>query len=212
MKDFDVAIILPTRGLVYTQVEDAIHREIDGTWHKVKYFRSYDKTIPEAQNFLVEEALKHEGINWFWFIEEDVVVPEGSFKRLFNQTEPISFIDYGVNGWSCSAKNEDGEIVWCGFGCTMVRREVFEKLNRPYFRTDKALRLNDGAWIDTNPDKVYGQQDIWFCVKAREAGFKIKQVEGECKHLKLDQLGQPEVNKGLHTISEKPRINKYQSV
>jgi len=55
----------------------------------------------------------------------------------------------------------------------------------------------------------YGGQDIYFCIKAREAGFKIKQVDGECKHLKVEELGRPEINKGLHTIIQKETIKKH---
>lgn len=205
-----IGIALTTRGLLFTEVANAIERERKG--HDVKVFYSWDKTIPEAQNFLIEKIMKDKKIDKVWFIEEDTVPPEGALNRLLNVDADIAFIDYGVNGWSCSTKDESGRILWCGLGCTLVHRNVLAGMLFPWFRTDKSLRLNDMKWIDTNPNKVYGQQDIWFCMNARQMGFEIVQAPGECKHLRLDELGQPEVNLGLHKISKKPKINKLQTI
>lgn len=205
-----IGIILTTRGLLFTEVADAIERERKG--HDVKVFYSWDKTIPLAQNALVEEALQDSSIDLLWFIEEDTVPPVGALQKLIDADADIAFIDYGVNGWSCSAKDKDGNILWCGLGCTLVKRHVLTDMLYPWFRTDKSLRLNDMSWIDTNPNKVYGQQDIWFCVNARKSGHQITQVDGECRHLKLVELGQPEVNLGLHIVEQKPKINKLQTI
>jgi hypothetical protein len=101
--------------------------------------------------------------------------------------------------------------MWCGLGCTLVKREVFEKLEYPYFRSDKALLLNDWPeikWIEAG-EQAYGGHDIYFGIKAREKGFKIIKVEGEARHLKLESLGRPEINKGLHAIVDKPKISKH---
>ena len=43
-------------------------------------------------------------------------------------------------------------------------------------------------------------------------GFTIKQIDGEAKHLKLEELGRSEINKGLHTIVQKPKIEKHQVI
>ena len=202
-----ISILVGTRGLVFTQTDIIIDKIVNN--FDCKVFRTFDKKIPDAQNYLVEEALKTDS-EFFLFIEEDVVPTIEQVKEMVNRNVDICFVDYGVNGWSCSARDGKGEILWCGFGCTMIKRCVFEKLVRPYFRTDKSLRLNDNKWIDT-PMK-YGGHDIWFFTKAREAGFQITQVGGEAIHLKLEALGTSEVNHGLHFISKKPKIEKYQII
>ena len=139
------------------------------------------------------------------------MIPEGGFKRLLETNVDIACIDYAVSGYSCITKNKEGEILWCGLGCTLVRSAVFDKLEKPYFRSDKLLLLTDWpdiTWVNAG-EQGYGGQDIYFCVKAREAGFEIKQVEGECVHLKLEELGRTEINKGLHKIVEKEKISKH---
>lgn len=202
-----IAIIVATRGLVFTETDILIDKVVN--FFDSQVFRSYDKKIPDAQNYLVEEALKTEA-QYFLFIEEDNVPTFEQVKKMVNRDVDISFVDYAVGGWSCSAKDKKGEILWAGLGVTLVKRQVFEKLERPFFSIDKSLRLNDNKWIDT-PMK-YGGHDIWFFTKAREAGFKITQVEGEARHLKLETLGTPEINYGLHKIGEKPKISRKQII
>ena len=207
-----IAVVLPTRGMVFTEVENSIEL-MRQYFPQVVVLRTWDKTLPEAQNELVELALSIPELTHILFIEEDTVMPhpQDGILKMLDAKADIACIDYGVNGWSCVAKNkETEEILWCGFGCTLVKKEVFEKGKAPWFRTDKVLRLNDWQWID-NPAK-YGGQDIWFCTKAREAGYKIVQVEGECRHLQLNALGKPETNQGIHAISEKKKIEKIQMI
>lgn len=205
----EIAIILPTRGTVFAEVEDSITRNLKPFNYTV--YRSWDLVIPDSENYLVDKALVKNPDNLL-FIEEDTVLPDGGIERLISLNADIACIDYGVAGWGCVTKNRRGDILWCGLGCTLVKPYVFDKLERPYFRSDIELRLNDMAWVKSPPNK-YGGQDIYFCCQARQSGFKIKQVEGmEAKHLKLENLGTPELNRGLHTIGIKDAISKRQVI
>lgn len=205
-----IAVVMPTRGLIFTEVEKAL--EIERKTHELEVFRSSNLKIPDAFNELTEKAIfNEEKFTHIWYIEEDTVPTKDALKLLLALDSDIGFIDYGVSGYSCSARYaKTDEILWCGVGCTLVKREVFDSLSRPWFRSDKSFRLNDYKWIDT-PMK-YGGHDIWFCCQARKNGFVIKQAEGECRHLKLDALGTPEVNDGKHTISDKLKISKHQII
>ena len=50
---------------------------------------------------------------------------------------------------------------WVGTGCILIRMEVFEKIKRPWFFFEP-------------PNKEGGiGEDIWFCRKAKEAGYNI---------------------------------------
>lgn len=203
-----IAIVLPTRGLVFTQVENAIEKMRET--HEIRVFRSDDKPIPDAQNFLVEQALKTNASH-ILFLEEDTVPSPLALTAMLYANADIACIDYAVNKYGCVARDkETREVLWCGFGCTLVRRGVLEALEKPWFRTDKTLRLNDWQWLDV-PAK-YGGQDIWFCTKAREKGFTIKQLPGECKHLSLVMVGRAGENNGAHFIVPRERITKKQII
>lgn len=202
-----IAVVIPTRGMVYTQVEQ--YWEEERRNYDVKFYRSWDLPIPEGHNQLTQMALTG-GADYVLYNEEDVVPPPGALEQLLVCNADIACIDYGVAGWGCVTSNPSGTILWCGLGCTLVKRKIFEGLEFPYFRVDKQLRLNDWKWLDLPGDyiknKNYGSLDIWFCTQARKAGFTIKQVEGECEHLQLEQLGEKGKNHGLHKISVRPKI------
>lgn len=201
-----IAIILPTRGFVFTQVEIAIERERKTTWEQVTVYRSSDLSIPYCLDDLVSKACE-DGATHFWFIEEDTVPPEGSLKKLLYSSADISFIDYGVQGWSCSAESLLGDILWCGFGCTMVKASVFDRVSKPWFVTDQKFRLNTHEWVPVSKKDLYGGHDIWFFYHAKKEGCIFEKIEGECDHLSLVSLGAKERNNGLHTVVKKPRIS-----
>ncbi len=202
-----IGVVLPSRGLIFAEVMESLIENLQGYDYKI--YQSIGLGIPHGHNNATERALA-DGCSHIWFVEDDTVAPPDALGRMLHAEGDIVAIDYGVNGWSCIARAKiDSEILWCGLGCTLVKRKVFEELERPYFRDDMQLRLNDWKWIPA-PKNRYGGQDIWFCCKAREKGFKIQQIQGECKHLKLDSLAPPEQNIGGHVISEKPKIEKHQ--
>jgi hypothetical protein len=202
-----IAVVLPTRGIVFAEVEQQIEKM--RLAHDIFVFRSWDKGIPDAQNYLVAQALAIDP-DYVLFIEEDTIPTDTALSDMLSEDADIAFVDYGVNGWSCSAKLIDSTLLWCGFGCTLVKRHVFDKLEEPYFRTDKSLRLNDWQWIDNK--MKYGGQDIWFCMQAREKGLTLRQAKGECRHMRLTELGSPETNNGAHRIEQKPVIAKWQVI
>lgn len=202
-----IGVVLPTRGLLFTEVLESLLKELEG--YEFKLYLSHDLVIPDGHNELTKKALK-EGADYILYVEEDVVVPEGAVDNMIMEKGDIVAIDYGVNEWSCITKYR-GEILWTGLGCTLVKKEVFEKMEFPYFRSDKQLLLNfwpETRWIDA-PKNAYGGQDIFFCMKAREVGFEIKQAWGEARHLKLESLGTPEINSGVHLVIDKPKISKH---
>lgn len=208
-----IGAIVPTRGVIFTRVENYLEGLREN--YDITVYRSWDKPIPEGHNSLTENALR-DGCQILFFLEEDCVPPAGALEKMLAVVlnGKIACVDYGVSGWGCVTKNIKGEILWCGLGCTLISRIVFETLEKPWFRTDKVLRINDWTWQDLPEEyqrkKNYGGLDIWFFMQARDKGFQIVQVEGEADHLKLEQLGQREVNNGLHTIILKERISKNQ--
>lgn len=204
-----IGVVIPTRGLVFARVESAIEGFREK--YQIRVYRSDNLPIPQGHSLLSQQALA-DGVTHVWFVEEDTVPPPNALDLLLKADADIACIDYGVNGWSCITRTPEDEILWCGLGCTLIKKEVFETLEQPWFRIDKVLRLNDWTWMDLSEEyvknKSYGSLDIWFFTQARKKGFTIIQAEGECEHLQLVALGQKEVNFGLHEIKPKLKIEK----
>ena len=201
--------MVPTRGIIFSEAMESWLKNLQG--HDWKpYFETY-KNIPDGVNMATERALA-DGCSELLYVEEDNVIPDGGLEKMIAANADMAAIDYGCAGWGCITRGKiDGEVKWTGFGCTLVKSYVFDKLAKPYFRDDMQLRLQDMTWVPAPPDR-YGGQDIWFGCHLREAGFKIVQIEGECRHLKLEALGRPETNHGAHTIVDKPRITNRNTI
>ena len=215
-----VCVLLPTRGLVFTRVVLSILNEIYARpWRPQgfmisNFILSEGLGIPNSQNYLVEEGLKTDA-DVFLMMEEDNVLPDGALEKMLKVPSDVVCIDYPVaNGYSTICR-KGGKILWCGFGCTLVWRHVFEKLGKPIFRTDQTLRITDlekmEHILEDIPSK-YGGQDILFGYYANQAGFTIGQLEGfETPHLRSELMIRNENNNKLKAVYELPKVSKRQN-
>ena len=202
------AVVTPSRGLVHSRTVEAVMTAIAeavAVGHEFcGWSLTHDLPIPDCHEKVAEVGLAT-GAEALWFVEEDVIPPAGALCSLLERPEPISIVDYPVGEEptvNC-AYHFAGEIHWCGLGCTLIRREVFDQLPRPWFRSDITFTLKGGQiadlWLDR--PKPYGGQDIYFCWTARQAGIAIGEVPGLlCDHARLRELGASHVNAGQHRI------------
>jgi len=70
----------------------------------------------------------------------------------------LSNIPYGL----ISEHNGLVEVAGCGFGCVLIKGEVFRTMEYPHFYYQSALDHKDTI-----------SEDIYFCKKARDLNFKI---------------------------------------
>lgn len=141
------------------------------------------------------------------FIDSDTIPPVDALKKLLladkdviSGLTPILQQDPNTGEWgtidNCFTKIEemdDGskktyatvrntglqEIIKCGASCLLVKREVFEKLEKPYF---KFIFNEDGS-------STRQGEDLYFCTKVKEAGFEIwADTSVICKHSKTLML------------------------
>jgi ribosomal protein L33 len=144
---------------------------------------------------LIKTFLESKGTH-ILLLDDDEVMPKGLLKKMLDMSSPIVIADAPSKGSGKSNifRNKDGEIVATGFGCALIRREVFAELEKPYFslkpwRHVKKIKgdyefpvhLEDQA----NP---WGGEDVNFSIKLREAGYKIKAVEDICSHLEYSHF------------------------
>jgi hypothetical protein len=153
---------------------------IKTTKHDIDLFTSSGTLIFDQRNNLVKTALEIKA-DYLLFVDADMRFPKDTLLKLMAHDKDI----IGVNATTRSepvkptAKNihinEDGSIDWMpifsnaksgidmadGIGCgvMLIKRQVVEALEEPYF------------YFEQLPGNKLLGEDIYFCVKAKDAGF-----------------------------------------
>lgn len=201
-----------SRGLMMSRTAESIDRNketIYGFW-MTEY--THDLPIPDAQNQVTEQALKHNP-EYIWYVEEDVVPPFNALKKMveYSITEdcPVVSAWYRLNGGLKSFEIADnGTLLFSGLGCLLVKTSALRQLEKPYFRTDTVWTpdYHEGKLIRSNDREGainYGKQDIHFFGTLHEAGIVPRFIDIECLHLIVKKYGEPRSNNGSHVIVPK---------
>lgn len=210
-----VAVILPSRGLMFSQTADEILQNLKGIDHK--FFFSHRKPIPDCFEIPTNQALDDESITHLWFVEDDMILPPKTLKTMLDKNLAVVTINYPTT------KNKDsailtvkGRIVYAGTGCTLVKREVFDELKKPYFRTDIAwIPKNFGDYIKftaVKKDKEgYGLHDVNFFINLFKKDIPVHKLDFIVGQRKLKALGKAGTNDGAHDIEEWTEVeeNRY---
>ena len=208
-----IITVLPSRGLIHSRTMEKVIKNLSMFPESTVLF-SHVRPIPEAQNHLVDEALKLNP-DYIWMVEEDNVFPCDILFEMVSEKKPVVTVDYPVGEKQYSTiMRKNGEILWCGFGCTLIQKTVFDALEKPYFRTDISYRLkNHGGdeFVKENTEIKYGGHDINFGMALREKGIPIYQMPHVISgHLRVMKEGERETNHGFHQIVEYNQILNYQ--
>lgn len=207
-----VAVILPSRGLIFSQTANEIIDNVKGIPHK--FFFSHGKPIPQCFEEPTERALREPDITHIWFVEEDMVLPPDTLRQMLEADANAITCDYPVTkaGHGSVFRDQGGHIVFCGTGCLLVRRDIFSSLNKPFF-TDKVrwTMLNYGEAVKFTgmyADTGYGTHDITFCVKLWNTGVTIQSLDTKLGQRKLISLGKTGSNNGAHKVEVWKKIKK----
>ena len=193
------AICIPARGQMEVQTAFDLAAMVGymckTTEHDLDIYTAAGTLIFDQRNKLVHTAIDAK-CDYIVFIDADMRFPKDTITRLLAHDKDI----IGVNATTRSepvkptAKNlrieEDGSCTWLpiysnvmtgisqadGIGCgvMMIKAEVIAKLEEPYF------------YFEQLPDNKILGEDIYFCVKARDAGITTwvdHELSMEIKHI-----------------------------
>ncbi len=151
---------------------------------------SYKSPITFAHNLIVEEFLKG-SCEWLFLLNADVVPPQNAVQCVETEFDvvglPAPIYRDGVVTWTAFRRSGDAwrpvvqseiegkkwvEVDAIGGGCLIVRRKVFEKLDKPFFR----FVYDEKGFVEVG-------EDFDFCRRVKEAGFRLGVYVGDvCSH------------------------------
>ena len=184
-KDYQIDV----RTAAYCSTEAA---SVGGKWG---YVASRDAGV--GRSTFAHLALKDPEVTHLYFMDYDVVPPLGTLRKLFDYNTPIAAgiypmkVDGGV--WSFKVGRDwwpkekpipyeliDASVI--GGSTLLVKREVFEKLEDPYFKITYRPIDDKGKCYDEGEDEYFSRT-------AREAGFKlIVDPSIVCEHYNYGRL------------------------
>lgn len=159
---------------------------------------------------LADQALKS-GAEYLFFLDDDTVIPNYTLQQLhyhLNQDpqaaviggiyctkadfpEPLVFKDLGAGVfWEWKV----GEVFECkglGTGCMMIKSSALKTLPKPWFKEPNetpAGQIENYNGIEVPLAKKTGTDDLFFCQKVTDAGFKIL-AHGGVLPVHIDQNG-----------------------
>jgi len=149
--------------------------------HDIKLTTETKLGISAARNRLAEKYLDADYILW---IDTDMMFRPNSLKKLLDCNKDIVSGLYfsrgypfqplashkvrGTNLFKPADVNKNGliEVDAAGFGFMLIKKGVFDKIEKPWFVYKKTLG-----------------EDYYFCTKAKEAGFKVfVNCDVQCGH------------------------------
>lgn len=190
-----LGVILASRGTMFSRTMESVFENTKG--HNWKLYMAHGLPIPDCFNVPLKRALKDK-CDWIWFVEEDMYIPKGTLKRMFELKQPIVTVDYGdkKSGKALILRNIDESVVFSGMGCLLVKADVFEKLSEPYFKPMvfwKIVEDNGDIRYEAHPEikeTGYGMQDIYFCWIVNKLGYKIVELpQAKIGHQRLVAKG-----------------------
>lgn len=143
-----------------------------------QYFYGYQ--IDQIRNLIAEWAKRYD---YLFSVDSDIVLPKDTLVKMLEADKDIIsglyiqripdrhtlevYMDTpngGCGNIPYELIKDRGvvEIAACGMGCSLIKGDVFRKLDYPHFVYKSAIDHKDTV-----------SEDVYFCMKARAAGFKV---------------------------------------
>lgn len=211
-----IAVVLPSRGLIFSETADEILTNLEGIPHK--FFFAHELPIPDCFEIPTHKALEDDSITHVWFVEDDMKLTPNTLRMMLEKDMAVVTADYPVNnkGRGSVFRDKGGKVLITGTGCLLVKRAVLDEMKPPYFRTDVRWNIkNMGKYIKLTGAKTgqidgYGLHDVNFSMNLHRLEIPIHCIKQQLGQRKLINLGKAGTNDGAHNIEVWKKITKDQ--
>lgn len=208
-----LAVIVPSRGLMFSETLEELLSELKGFNYKI--FWAHKRPLPECFNEPVEKALKDPEVFAVLLCEDDMIIPKGILKKMFARNYPVVALDYPFkkDGDATMLHAPDGNAIYSGTGFILIAKQVLERLPKPIFRTDIAwdtmIKADTLVFWPRKLNKIaYGLHDVNLGINLFANGIPIQPMLKTAGQRKLVKLGEPNTNKGAHLIKKLTKVGR----
>ena len=204
-----ITIAFPSKGICDPAFVAAVRLlEIPADQFSILYTEGAD--VAYARNLLAERA---KGVaDYVMFLDDDVLPPINTITKLISHKKdmvcglyfakqephfPQIFLKNKENAekYDCVENYERDKLIEidaCGGGCMLIKGEIFKKLKKPYF-----------WYIPSGENTLRKGEDLYFCEKVKEAGYKIFcDTSIICKHIGRKLVGKEHWDYSVEMLRE----------
>jgi FkbM family methyltransferase len=186
-----ILIAVPTNKYIETETFKSIYDLIIPEGYTTEFQFFYGYQIDQIRNLIADWAKRYD---YLFSVDSDIVLPPDTLEKMLAADRDIISGLYiqrvpGLHVLEVYKDTEYGgvtnilyeelhglgitQIASCGFGCCLIKGEVFRAIEYPHFVYTSAL------------DHSYTiSEDIYFCKKAREHGFTVwVDPSIKCEHI-----------------------------
>lgn len=170
-----IAICIPHTGTIKTKTVFSLIRMLKNFPLEYRFLEVEGSVLHINRERLVQKAIEL-GATHILFVDSDMIFPENALSKLLSHDKDIIGTTYHTKGLEkivthkiqdkeISINEWHGELLKCtgvGTGFIFIKTEVFKKLKQPWF-----------FWESNEKGELVTGEDVWFCRKAREAGYDI---------------------------------------
>ena len=199
-----LAVILPSRGLIFSATVEEILREVLAVGCEWRIFFAHSRPIPQCFNEPLEQALAGD-FTHFWFVEEDMVYPVGILGELIATGLPAVAADYPMNttGTMCVYRDRAGVVRCSGTGCLLLDRATLLVVFPFTTRVRYMIRGDTWTPFEAEPESEdYGLHDIHLSMTLYDRGTPIQIVPTLCDQRVVTRHAASKCNtNGWHDIT-----------
>ena|ERR1035437_2639242 len=160
-----IVIAIPSRGLMHSRTMNDILNNLEGYNGDVQFVFSHGRPQPEAQNYITDEALALKPSH-ILYIDDDMQIPPGVLMESLKKNADVVVAHYPCTHHGSDALHiRDNVFESAGLGWMLIKAHIFDKLTKPYFRTDVQYVWN-GQELAEEPVREgqdrHGGQDVYF--------------------------------------------------
>lgn len=213
--EIKLAVILPSRGMSFSQTCEELLNELRGIKHQI--FFSIGNPIPDCFNIPLDDALTDKSFTHVLIVEDDMIIPKGILKQMLRERYPVVALDYPFrkDGDSTVMHDPAGTALYTGTGFMLIERWLLDLMPKPIFKIDTAwdmMMTTDNKLVcwsrDVSDIKTYGLHDVHFGITLWSNDLPIRVMKKTAGQRKLRARGPAFSNNGAHDIYKLTIVRK----